>query len=80
MYCLIQREINGQISGHTEDTAPLDGAMQVKPNERVRVKVPAIFTDPGFNLLGTSILSTSNCGNPALRVCFDPDPGEGEDR
>ncbi|KIK54537.1 hypothetical protein GYMLUDRAFT_48663 [Collybiopsis luxurians FD-317 M1] len=30
--------------------------------------LPAIFADPGWMLLNTSILSTSNCGNPALRL------------
>ena len=32
------------------------------------VKMPSIFTDPGWALLSTSILSMSNCGNPALRL------------
>lgn len=42
------------------------------------VDVPAIFTDPGYNLLGTSVLSTSNCGNPALRLFgFGPVTPEG---
>ncbi|KAL7421318.1 carnitine O-acetyltransferase yat1 [Cryptotrichosporon argae] len=41
-------------------------------------KVPSIFTDPGYNLLGTSVLSTSNCGNPALRLFgFGPVTPEG---
>ncbi|KAK4685014.1 hypothetical protein P7C73_g5150, partial [Tremellales sp. Uapishka_1] len=56
MYCLIQREImaaNGSANGGSDKT---------------NINVPAIFTDPGYNLLGTSILSTSNCGNPALRL------------
>jgi carnitine O-acetyltransferase len=30
--------------------------------------VPELFSDPGYSLLSTSILSTSNCGNPALRL------------
>ncbi|KAJ3734874.1 carnitine acetyl transferase [Lentinula guzmanii] len=30
--------------------------------------LPAIFSDPGWVVLNTSILSTSNCGNPALRL------------
>lgn len=34
----------------------------------MRKELPAIFTDPGYGTLGTSILSTSNCGNPALRL------------
>lgn len=32
------------------------------------LKMPEIFTDPGYSLLSTSVISTSNCGNPALRV------------
>ncbi|KIY44626.1 acyltransferase ChoActase/COT/CPT [Fistulina hepatica ATCC 64428] len=31
-------------------------------------KMPALFTDPGWTKLNASILSTSNCGNPALRL------------
>lgn len=28
---------------------------------------PDFYKDPGFSKLGSSVLSTSNCGNPALR-------------
>jgi len=40
--------------------------------------LPSIFTDPGWSLLNTSILSTSNCGNPALRLFgFGPVAADG---
>jgi carnitine O-acetyltransferase len=40
--------------------------------------MPPIFSDPGWTLLNTSILSTSNCGNPALRLFgFGPVAAEG---
>ena len=40
--------------------------------------MPTIFTDSGWATLGTSILSTSNCGNPALRLFgFGPVVGDG---
>jgi len=40
--------------------------------------MPSIFTDHGWALLGTSILSTSNCGNPALRLFgFGPVAADG---
>lgn len=40
--------------------------------------LPEIFTDPGWGVLGTSILSTSNCGNPALRLFgFGPVAADG---
>ncbi|WVO15695.1 hypothetical protein L204_103356 [Cryptococcus depauperatus] len=53
-----------------------------KPNSSAidfdRPTIPEIFTDPGYNLLGTSVLSTSNCGNPALRLFgFGPITPEG---
>lgn len=32
------------------------------------VVMPAIFRDPGYATLGHSTLSTSNCGNPCLRL------------
>ncbi|TXT15908.1 hypothetical protein VHUM_00411 [Vanrija humicola] len=40
--------------------------------------VPALFTDPGYSTLSSSVLSTSNCGNPALRLFgFGPVTPEG---
>ncbi|KAF8801880.1 CoA-dependent acyltransferase [Phlegmacium glaucopus] len=40
--------------------------------------MPSISTNPGWALLGTSILSTSNCGNPALRLFrFGPVAADG---
>ncbi|KAI6044714.1 carnitine acetyl transferase [Pisolithus marmoratus] len=40
--------------------------------------LPSIFADPGWSLLSTSILSTSNCGNPALRLFgFGPVAADG---
>jgi carnitine O-acetyltransferase len=40
--------------------------------------LPEIFRDSGWSTLGTSILSTSNCGNPALRLFgFGPVAADG---
>jgi len=40
--------------------------------------MPKIFNDAGWALLNTSILSTSNCGNPALRLFgFGPVAADG---
>jgi carnitine O-acetyltransferase len=40
--------------------------------------LPEIFRDSGWSTLGTSILSTSNCGNPALRLFgFGPTAADG---
>jgi carnitine O-acetyltransferase len=46
--------------------------------EKGDVKMPELFTDPGYSLLSTSVISTSNCGNPALRLFgFGPVTPEG---
>jgi carnitine O-acetyltransferase len=67
MYQLVQREIQ----------TPRDDSDAVK-EAKSTLKVPSIFTDPGYNQLGTSVLSTSNCGNPALRLFgFGPVTPEG---
>ena len=40
--------------------------------------LPLIFADPGWDRLNTTIISTSNCGNPSLRQFgFGPTTGEG---
>ncbi|RDA93171.1 hypothetical protein CP533_3163 [Ophiocordyceps camponoti-saundersi (nom. inval.)] len=40
--------------------------------------LPAIFADAGWDKLNTTVLSTSNCGNPSLRhFGFGPTSGEG---
>jgi carnitine O-acetyltransferase len=40
--------------------------------------MPALFADGGWDKLNTTILSTSNCGNPSLRhFGFGPTSGEG---
>ncbi|GLB35672.1 putative carnitine choline acetyltransferase family protein [Lyophyllum shimeji] len=70
LYCLLQREIAGNLDPAPNDPAPSPG--------RTTPKMPRIFTDPGWETLGTSILSTSNCGNPALRLFgFGPVAADG---
>jgi hypothetical protein len=67
LYCLLQRELGGNLNPSPDDPAP--------PASN---GMPAIFTDPGYGLLSTSILSTSNCGNPALRLFgFGPTAADG---
>ena len=52
--------------------------LQNKQETQPITKMPSIYTDPGWALLSTSILSTSNCGNPALRLFgFGPVAADG---
>ncbi|KAI9751480.1 MAG: Ras- protein Rab-35 [Chaenotheca gracillima] len=54
-------------------TSSSNGAMR-SPTQQM----PAIFADNGWDKLNNTILSTSNCGNPALRQFgFGPTSGEG---
>ncbi|KAI0798637.1 acyltransferase ChoActase/COT/CPT [Irpex lacteus] len=85
LYCLLQRERENlsiderPISPATSTSSHLSsgsggecGGCGSKP------PLPQIFTDPGWGLLSTSILSTSNCGNPALRLFgFGPVAADG---
>ena len=61
LYCLYQRQLSGNLDPHPDDPVPTTTTTKA-------AALPSIFADPGWNLLGTSILSTSNCGNPALRL------------
>ncbi|EEB91397.1 hypothetical protein MPER_10246 [Moniliophthora perniciosa FA553] len=73
LYCLLQRQL-------AAPTPPSDSE-SVSSSESLnhrRTQLPAIFTDHGWELLNTSILSTSNCGNPALRLFgFGPVAADG---
>ncbi|KAG8214291.1 acyltransferase ChoActase/COT/CPT [Butyriboletus roseoflavus] len=72
LYCLYQRQLSGNLDPHPDDPVP-STATTVQA-----AFLPSIFADPGWNLLGTSILSTSNCGNPALRLFgFGPVAADG---
>lgn len=75
LYCLHRRQHNGDHDQHPD--GPLaDG--DVAEDEAQTPPLPSIFADPGWNLLSTSILSTSNCGNPALRLFgFGPVAADG---
>ncbi|OJJ49855.1 hypothetical protein ASPZODRAFT_128406 [Penicilliopsis zonata CBS 506.65] len=45
---------------------------------RLRTTTPSIFTDPGWDKINNTILSTSNCGNSSLRhFGFGPTSGDG---
>ncbi|KAJ8489499.1 hypothetical protein ONZ51_g2896 [Trametes cubensis] len=88
LYCLLQREREresqaavakseydedeGRPLSPTSTTSSGSGSGQNKP------PLPAIFTDNGWHILNRSILSTSNCGNPALRLFgFGPVAADG---
>jgi carnitine O-acetyltransferase len=82
MHSLIQRDIQAQRAAKEKVKGSGDGTSSRRSSDNERdpdtITVPEIFTDPGYGLLGTSVLSTSNCGNPALRLFgFGPVTPEG---
>lgn len=83
LYCLLQRQMASANSSSSDSdsrsSSPVsESAMSSLSNGHLRAQLPAIFTDPGWELLNTSILSTSNCGNPALRLFgFGPVAADG---
>ncbi|ORY01498.1 carnitine acetyl transferas-like protein [Clohesyomyces aquaticus] len=55
-----------------------NGSLSVSPHSQVQHSMPALFADSGWDKLNTTVLSTSNCGNPSLRQFgFGPTSGDG---
>lgn len=56
-----------------------DGSISTGPPvQHVEHRMPSLFADAGWDRLNTTILSTSNCGNPCLRQFgFGPTSGDG---
>ena len=66
----MQRELEESSSAASDDGK--------STSSNLKASLPSIFTDPGWSVLNTSILSTSNCGNPALRLFgFGPVAADG---
>ncbi|EFQ98786.1 carnitine O-palmitoyltransferase 2 [Nannizzia gypsea CBS 118893] len=88
LYCLWQRSLGDGAAvliwdGESPAAADIAEEVQSKsstPNSRSRLTptTPALFSDPGWDRINNTILSTSNCGNPALRhFGFGPTSGDG---
>ncbi|GAA6063319.1 hypothetical protein JCM10212_005487 [Sporobolomyces blumeae] len=79
MYCLAQQKTKparrpgaGSVEASDSEGSDSDDAAEIAS------RIPALFKDPAYATLGASILSTSNCGNPALRLFgFGPVAGDG---
>ncbi|KAL2845171.1 Choline/Carnitine o-acyltransferase-domain-containing protein [Aspergillus pseudodeflectus] len=74
---------NGSIGGspRSSSISDVDGLSSTSSYSRaVRTMppTPAIFSDPGWDRINNTILSTSNCGNPSLRhFGFGPTSADG---
>ncbi|KAL9619354.1 MAG: hypothetical protein Q9160_006034 [Pyrenula sp. 1 TL-2023] len=55
-----------------------NGRQSPNGNARAGQQMPSLFADNGWDRINNTILSTSNCGNPALRhFGFGPTSGDG---
>ncbi|EFX06125.1 carnitine acetyl transferase [Grosmannia clavigera kw1407] len=81
-------EENGSVNSHGNGHVNGNGSSSNETPARARgdstgsrqsgQHMPAIFLDSGWDKLNTTILSTSNCGNPSLRQFgFGPVSGDG---
>ena len=91
LYCVWQRAVDeeGAEAASSDGYASTEGERSASPNGDIpRGEIPAIsnkigrtpalFTDSGWDRINNTILSTSNCGNPALRhFGFGPTSGDG---
>lgn len=75
------------IDSHSNSATPVESPVEVRTRNNSSATVrsrdgqhllPALFADAGWDKLNTAVLSTSNCGNPALRhFGFGPTSGDG---
>ncbi|GAA5828545.1 hypothetical protein JCM11251_000843 [Rhodosporidiobolus azoricus] len=72
MYCLAQQEQKKRERAMSNSTVGTNGGEDDSDDSEIAphvfARIPELFKDPGYSTLGHSTLSTSNCGNPALRL------------
>lgn len=56
------------IDSSDESTIDFDRLPHTVDSVQKLKEIPSIFADEGWNKLNTTILSTSNCGNPSLKI------------
>ncbi|KAF2754486.1 hypothetical protein EJ05DRAFT_489198 [Pseudovirgaria hyperparasitica] len=71
--------VSDQISSPTQNSvASTEGSARETSPSGHSHSLPALFADPGWDKINTTVLSTSNCGNPSLRQFgFGPTSGDG---
>ncbi|KAJ8099421.1 Choline/Carnitine o-acyltransferase-domain-containing protein [Lipomyces tetrasporus] len=80
LYCMHQRCMEEDLSPlpGTADDLPSTADSSESPKSTTGLELPLIFTDRGWDKLNTTIISTSNCGNPSLRLFgFGPTSQDG---
>lgn len=69
---------NSVLSIEGDDLASVSNRRRGNSSPSRHQLLPSIFSDPGWDKINNTILSTSNCGNPSLRQFgFGPTSGDG---
>lgn len=77
LFCIWRRYVAEQesVEDHHSDSTIGNEAMS---DSKLSKDIPSIFADSGWDKLNNSVISTSNCGNPSLRVFgFGPTASNG---
>lgn len=78
MYCLAQQKEKSVARGDSSAPPSDSESSDSEDSEKLIARIPELFKDPGYGKLGSSTISTSNCGNPALRLFgFGPVAADG---
>ena len=86
LYCIWQRSIDEAYASHADLTDDDESPDQETASDsassgahvQVTHRMPALFADAGWEKLNATVLSTSNCGNPSLRLFgFGPSSPDG---
>ncbi|KAK9237493.1 hypothetical protein V1525DRAFT_403759 [Lipomyces kononenkoae] len=76
LYCMHQRYMEEDALNADEPLSSVDSFEG--PKSKAAPEIPSIFTDAGWDKLNTTVISTSNCGNPSLRLFgFGPTSQDG---
>jgi carnitine O-acetyltransferase len=78
MYCLAQQKEKAAARGDSSAPPSDSESSDSEDSDKFISRIPELFKDPGYAKLGSSTISTSNCGNPALRLFgFGPVAADG---
>lgn len=77
LFCIWRRYLAEQdnLEDHHSDSTI---GNNIENDSKITKEIPSIFADSGWDKLNNSVISTSNCGNPSLRVFgFGPTASNG---
>ncbi|KAK7205086.1 carnitine O-acetyltransferase, variant 2 [Myxozyma melibiosi] len=76
LYCMHQRYAEDDMATAADESN--SATTTASSSAKLLSEMPSLFADPGWEKLNTTIISTSNCGNPSLRLFgFGPTSQDG---